>query len=245
MRRLALAVGIVVALIESSFGSKLIKPFLLETPLKNFTGGVSIALYLIDIVFLVAIILALAPRNRPPLLKLSGLSAPILRPLLFALLLFAPAAAVAAWQTSLATNFDAFDLVYGGLLFPAFEEIGYRGLAIGALMALCGWRFLYAALLPAALFGLAHFWQGRSPEEVAGVLAVTAAGGLLFGWLFVRWGFNLWPPMLLHMGLNLLWTIFALGETALGGWLGNALRIGVVAGAIALTFLMAPKPTPQ
>jgi membrane protease YdiL (CAAX protease family) len=29
-------------------------------------------------------------------------------------------------------------------------------------------------------------------------------GGLLFGWLYVRWGFNLWPAFFVHAGLNTL-----------------------------------------
>ena len=93
-------------------------------------------------------------------------------------------------------------------------------------------------LLPALLFGLVHAGQGSDLGSVAGIVAITGLGGLLFGWLFVRWGFNLWPPILLHVGLNSLWIVFALGETALGGWLGNGLRLAVVIGAIVLTLVM-------
>ena len=77
---------------------------------------------------------------------------------------------------------------------------------------------------------------------MAGAVAITAAGGLLFGWLFWRWHWNLWPSVFLHMGMNLVWMVFALGETAVGGWLGNGLRAAIVLGAIRLTTRMVPKP---
>jgi len=109
-------------------------------------------------------------------------------------------------------------------------------------MGLCGWRFFPAALAPALLFGLAHISQGSEPMEIAGIVAITAVGGLLFGWLFVRWGFNLWPAIFVHMGLNALWSVFALGDNAIGGWFGNALRLAVIAAGVGLTLLLAPKP---
>lgn len=91
-------------------------------------------------------------------------------------------------------------------------------------------------------FGGAHLLQGSDLGSLAGVVAITGIGGVLFGWLFVRWGHNLWPPFLLHAGLNGLWSVFDLGEDALGGWLGNGLRLGIVAIAIATTFWLAPRP---
>lgn len=238
MRRHSLAVAVILVLFGTAFLGPMIKPFLMTTPLMNFRGGVSIASYVIDLALLIGCVLLLGGRNRPTLGVLSGLVAPIGKPLLFGLLLFAPAAAIAAYSAPVATNFDGFELATGGFLYPLFEEIGFRGLALGALMTLCGWRFLPAALLPAAAFGAAHFWQGQTPGEVAGVVAITAIGGLFFGWLYVRWNRNLWPAVFVHSGLNALWTVFALGETAIGGWFGNALRIGVIAAAVALTLVM-------
>jgi hypothetical protein len=54
----------------------------------------------------------------------------------------------------------------------------------------------------------------------------------------VRWGFNLWPAFFVHAGLNTLWIVFDLGSNAVGGWLGNVVRAGVVTGAIVLTLRM-------
>ena len=240
MRNPLLAAAVLAALVSASTSGAWLRPLFRQTPLADIPYGVSVALNLFDLAVLALAILLLA-RPRPGLARLAGLTAPIARPALFGALLFAPAFAIAFFAASPPAAFTPGDIVFGGVLFPLFEEIGYRGLALGALMTLCGWRFLPAALLPALVFGAAHFWQGRSPEEIAGVVAITGIGGLLFGWLFVRWDFNLWPPFFVHAGLNSLWTVFALGDNALGGLLGNGLRLGVVAAAVALTFVLAPR----
>ncbi|MBY0422656.1 MAG: CPBP family intramembrane metalloprotease [Parvularculaceae bacterium] len=242
MRNPLLAAAVALALLGMTTLGPVLRPYFLQTPLADVRASVSFALYAVDLLLIVGVILAFGGRERPSLAKLAGLSAPITGPALLAVLVFAPAAAIAALNAPVSRDFDAFDIATGGVLYPLFEEIGFRGLALGALMRLCGWRFLPAALLPAAFFGAAHFWQGQGPAEIAGVVAITAFGGLVFGWLFVRWRYNLWPPFFLHAGLNTLWTVFALGETALGGWLGNALRFGVVAAALLLTLLMTKRP---
>ena len=46
--------------------------------------------------------------------------------------------------------------------------------------------------------------------------------------------------MLLHIGMNTLWTTFAFGDDAVGGWLGNALRLLTVATALIATRWLAP-----
>jgi membrane protease YdiL (CAAX protease family) len=97
-----------------------------------------------------------------------------------------------------------------------------------------------ACLLPAMFFGVAHLWQGNDLMSIAGVVIITGLGGLLFGWLFVRWNFNLWPAVLLHIGMNSLWTVFALGENAIGSEMGNMLRLTTVLLAIILSLRMAP-----
>lgn len=69
------------------------------------------------------------------------------------------------------------------------------------------------------------------------MVAITALGSVLFSWLFLRWGFNLWVPFWVHALMNLWWDLFAVDETALGGGLANAARILSVLLAIALTLL--------
>jgi hypothetical protein len=193
---------------------------------------------------LVMLVLAMIAARRGPraILALSGLGAPCRQPLRWALLIFAPALLLCLAVAPIATGLRAADLLWLALGGPITEELVFRGLAIGLLMRLGGWRWLPACLWPAFFFALAHIWQGSGLLDTLGVAGITAAGGLLFGWLFVRWGFNLWPPILLHVGLNSLWLIFDLGDNAIGGWFGNALRLAVVAAAIVATFRLAPPP---
>jgi membrane protease YdiL (CAAX protease family) len=183
----------------------------------------------------------LAARAGPrQLFGLVGLAAPIARPLMWAGAIFLPAGLAAAFLAPVARDFTGQDLFWKGVGFPLFEEIIYRGLAVGALIRWAGWRWWAAALAPAVMFGLVHAGQGSGMGEIAGIVAITGLGGLLFGWLFVRWGLNLWPPILLHAGMNSLWIVFALGDNAIGGWLGNGLRIAIVVGAVLLTWRAAP-----
>jgi hypothetical protein len=51
---------------------------------------------------------------------------------------------------------------------------------------------------------------------------------------------NQWPPILLHVGLNGLWLVFGLGDDAIGGGVGNGLRLGIVLVAIVATTRLAP-----
>lgn len=238
---LIVAAAVVAALVWTTFSGPLLRPWLEGT---GIPYGRAILTNLADLAVM-CLLVGLAARAGPRrLFGLVGLAAPVVRPLAWAALLFVPAVAVAALAAPVSDEFTGLDLFWQGTGFPVIEEIVYRGLAVGALIRWAGWPWWRAALLPAVLFGLVHAGQGADPGEVAGIIAITGLGGLLFGWLFVRWGFNLWPPILLHVGLNSLWIVFALGETALGGWLGNGLRLAVVAGAVLLTLRMAPRPAP-
>ena len=182
-----------------------------------------------------------ARRSPLSLLALAGLHKPILAPLTWAAFVLVPAWLACALWIDTRPSVAAIDLVWQGLAGPFAEELIYRGLAIGLLTSLCGWRWLPACFTPALLFGLAHLGQGADPASIAGIVLITAAGGLLFGWLWVRWDGNLWPPVLLHAGMNSLWLLYGLGENAIGGLTGNLLRLGIVGLAIGLTLAFAPR----
>lgn len=164
-----------------------------------------------------------------------GLAKPVAAPTLFGAILFVPAFCAAWIASGLASEVKADELVFGGLIFPVYEKVIFRGLAIGALMLHFRWPFWIAALLPSLFFGVFHMWQGDSVEEALGIAAITAFGGVWFGWIYWKWDFNLWPAIWLHAGLNSAWTLFALGENAMGGQLGNIISVAVIAGSIALT----------
>ncbi|MGE4071579.1 MAG: CPBP family glutamic-type intramembrane protease [Lysobacterales bacterium] len=187
------------------------------------------------------LLVSLAARCKPlAVLKLAGLGESIRQPLLWALFLFVPAALISLFAAPVAAGLGVKDLIWPTILGPVSEEIFYRGLAVGVLIRWCGWPLIVACLWPAVFFGAAHAWQGADLESLIGVVAITGLGGLLFGWLYARWNYNLWPPILLHIGLNALWTTFNLGENAIGGWFGNALRLAIVVAAIWLSPRMAP-----
>ena len=232
---LLVAGSVVAALVWASFSGDVLRPHLrgVETPYLA-----SVLVNLSDLVVMAGLLM-LAGRARPGrVFGLTGLRAPIVRPLIWSAALFVPAVIIAAVSAPVSSEVTGLDLFWQGVGFPVIEEVIYRGLAVGALILWAGWRWWAACLLPALLFGLVHAGQGTDLGSVAGIVAITGLGGLLFGWLFVRWDFNLWPPILLHVGMNSLWIVFALGETALGGWLGNGLRLAVVIGAVVLTLVM-------
>jgi hypothetical protein len=239
--QILLSAAIAAALFVGIFLDEPLRPILRETPLGDIRYSVSLVVNLIGLALLAAVILLFGGQEARDLGRLSGISAPIGGPLLFAFAIFAPAVAVAAFIAKPVAQVDAVELLMLSLVFPIIEEIGFRGLAVGALMRIAGWRFLPAALLPAAVFGAAHAGQGESLAEIGGVVAITGIGGLLLGWLFVRWGFNLWPAIFAHVGLNALWGVYDLGENAIGGWTGNALRLGVIAAAILYTLFVTPR----
>lgn len=239
-RSLAIALGVALALAYSTRSGDILGPLLDYEAIRGIPYGRAALVTFGDTVVMLALISLLSLKSPVSILSLSGLNRDLSRPLLWALIILGPSALLSFFTAPLG-EFEMSDVLWLSIGSPFFEEVAYRGLAIGALMALCGWRFLPAALLPAAFFGVAHAAQGEGITEIVGVVAITGLGGLLFGWLFVRWNFNLWPPILLHIGMNAIWLIFDLGENAIGGWFGNAQRLLVVALSIGLTLLMAPK----
>jgi len=195
-----------------------------------------------DILVLGGVIVIAARRGPSAVSKMTGLFEDIRKPAIFAALLFIPAIIAALLLGERPAGALPSSLAWLGFGSPITEEIVFRGLAVGALVRWVGWHWLPAVLIPSLVFGLVHWGQGADMLNHLGIVAITAAGGLLFGWLYIRWDFNLWPAIFIHVGLNTIWTTFAFGETAIGGWAGNGIRLGVVIGAIALTLWMTKKP---
>lgn len=194
-----------------------------------------------DLLVMAIFLMAAARIGGGELMRISGINASPEQPLKWIAWLWLPALLVALLFAEVSAQLTLLDLGFRAVFSPAMEELTYRGLAVGALMRLCRWRLLPACLLPAVFFGVAHAWQGQDLLSALGIAAITGAGGLLFGWLFVRWGFNLWPALFLHMGMNGLWEVFSFGDNAIGGWLGNGLRLAMVLGAVMLTLRWAPR----
>ncbi len=236
-----IAAAVSLALLFSSVSGGLLRPLLRGTAAAHVPYLGSALVSLADVLALLLLV-SLAARCLPTrVVALTGWNGDLWAPLRWIALVMAPALLGALIWLPVSGDFGPPDLLWKGIAGPAVEEFFYRGLAVGVLMRLCGWRWWSACLWPALFFGIAHLWQGSEWLDTAAVVVITALGGLLFGWLFARWRFNLWPPVLLHVGMNSLWLVFAMGETAIGGWLGNALRLAIVVLAIVLTWRMAPE----
>jgi membrane protease YdiL (CAAX protease family) len=78
------------------------------------------------------------------------------------------------------------------------------------------------------VFGVVHLGQASVQQlplaGELGTVAIVSLGGILFAWLYARWGDNLWVPFGAHAFMNLWWSVFDLAESPLGGWLPNVLR---------------------
>jgi membrane protease YdiL (CAAX protease family) len=97
------------------------------------------------------------------------------------------------------------DLVQAGglavacLLVGINEELAYRGLSLGGLARRL--PVFWAVVSSALLFGLSHIINllaGSAPSLVAKQVIFTTCGGLLFGWLYVFSGRNLWLIAIVH-----------------------------------------------
>lgn len=164
-----------------------------------------------------------------------GLRAPIGRAMLFALLATAPMLIAFAVRFPVSSTLAPLDILAFCFIAPFAEELVYRAYLFRQLYRRARMGFWLSALIPSLLFAAAHLWQSDDPGELAGIVLITGAGSVLGCWLFVRWHDNVWPVVGLHCLMNLWWAVFAVDDTALGGWLANAARLATVAVAIVLT----------
>ena len=128
-------------------------------------------------------------------------------------------------------------LIFMGILGPISEELLFRGFAFRELRRWVGAPFWLAATISSLMFGAVHLSQGASLTEALAVMGVTAVGGFLFCWVTERWQ-SLWLGIVMHVGLNVGWTVFGLGDNALGDWKANAARLAPVVVAIGGTLVL-------
>lgn len=109
--------------------------------------------------------------------------------------------------TKSTTDHSSFDSLRGNLMnlllilmgvwvvVVFLEEIIFRGYMMGDIAELIGTSNVALAVnlvLTSILFGLAHWYQGRSGALSTGII------GTLLGVLFIASGFNIWLPILTH-----------------------------------------------
>ena len=189
---------------------------------------------------LVPLLATAALFGRRAALPALGLHHSPLRGLAFALLLTAPLAITYGATTPLRTD-DAVwrEVAHYAVMGGAAEEVLYRAFLFGLLFRFARWGFLPAALLGAAIFGAAHAYQGETAAEIAGVVAITAIGGVWFAWLLAEWRFDAWVPIGFHVLMNAWFNLFDVSETALLPLAGEVARAAVVLGSVIVTILLA------
>jgi uncharacterized protein len=163
-----------------------------------------------------------------------GLVAPIGRALVFAFIATLPMLVTFA-STTVNPKMTVLGVVVFCFVAPFAEEVLFRGFMFRQFYRRARLGFWISALLPSALFAAAHLYQSRNLGETVGILAVTGLGGIGFCWVFMKWQDNLWAVFGLHALMNLWWEVFAVDDSALGGWLANGARLLTIALAILLT----------
>lgn len=93
-----------------------------------------------------------------------------------------------------------------------FEELYFRGFLFGQLYRFTRFGFILSAFLGALLFAALHLYRDFGVFEFLLVFLITFVSGLIYGWVYVEWNFNLWVPIFLHLLINLSWELFAIGD---------------------------------
>lgn len=175
-----------------------------------------------------------------------GLGWSPVRPFLFGFIACSPMLVVPALMGGLNPALEFRDVAFGAIIWPFSEEVVFRGYAFHQLHKRGGLGMWTSAIVVGAFFGALHLGNASVQQlplsgEI-GVVLIVSLGGILYAWLFARWEDNLWVPFSMHVFMNLWWSVFVMGETALGGWLPNVLRLATVILAIVLTLKRASIP---
>ncbi|MEG0194179.1 MAG: CPBP family glutamic-type intramembrane protease [Stenotrophomonas sp.] len=135
------------------------------------------------------------------------------------------------------TTLTALDATMLTVLFPLAEEVLFRGLGFVLLVKIVRGPWPLLALPQALLFGWVH-WLGFGGFDGGGtalfVGAVIALGGFIFAWLDHLDGDTLWCGLVLHVSMNLAWSVFSLDDAIALGWQATSLRIGTALLAVVV-----------
>ena len=200
--------------------------------------------FLIHILLPVVLIVAAAwliNRGKDSIINALGLEHPFLPAFYKAMIMTAPMMLGYAISANFAIEITWMGFVVGCVWAAFSEEIVYRAFLFGQLFRFGGWGFIPAGLANAIIFGSAHLYQANDVQTALGVFATTALGGMWFAWLYIEWEDNLWIPMSLHFLMNLWWSIFSVGDNALGGLYANIFRVATIAISVVWTIRMRKK----
>jgi len=122
-----------------------------------------------------------------------------------------------------------------GLLSGAGEEILFRGFGFGLLYRKLRLGFWLSMILPTAAFARGHLYQVHGFRESLAIIALTGFGSVWFSWLYIRWDYNLWVPISVHVLMDAWWSIFNVSQTALAGHAANTARLLTIVLSVVLT----------
>lgn len=178
-----------------------------------------------------------------------GVDKPIGRGLAFAAIATLPMLITFAFTSSVNPKMTFMTVGVLCLIAPFAEEVLYRAFLFRQLYRRARLGFWVSALVPSVVFAAVHLYQSDNLMELLGIVAITGTGSIGFCWLFMKWGDNVWPVWGLHAGMNLWWEVFAVDETALGGWVSNGARLATIIIAVLLTIykdkIWKPLPSEQ
>lgn len=118
--------------------------------------------------------------------------------------------------------------LFSGLLRGAFwaglsEETLFRGFLFGQFYRRVRLPWLLIVIVESGIFATGHLYQSHDVASAVGVLAITFAGGVWFGWLYKSWN-NLWVPIFMHIFMNGWWMLFDVSDSAVGNGWANVFR---------------------
>ena len=163
-----------------------------------------------------------------------GLQAPIVRPVVLAVIASMPMLIGLAIARRFSPSDTFLPLLFMTVFAPIAEEIEYRGFGVRQLELGTGWPFWIVVWPSAILFGWGHVEQGATLPEKLGILALTGGGAIAFSWFVHRWQ-NLWFAITLHITMNVWWELFSVARSAVGGWFPFALQAATIVVAIVIT----------
>lgn len=178
-------------------------------------------------------------------IRISGLSAPVLKGFSVAALSCVPLFLTFGLFFDFTKSLDGHYIFNNSLLAGIFEELVYRSLFFGALYGLLNWKFWPAVLANAAIFSFGHLYQAHDLLSSVLTVLITGIGAVWFGWIYIRWNYNLWVPVFLHTLMNMSWAIFEVGDgTAAGGIISYVARVLVIVVSVIITLRYTQKMRP-
>lgn len=225
---------IIIALLITYFSMDILRA--LSFPFDALPENVYLRSFLIRLIDYSALLITGILLFRKHLPQIMGLHHSPGRSFLFAFSCVLPMMLV-FWFVFVINDQISFEAVYNQAILPAvFEEVAYRALVLGVLYRICQWKFLPAILLNGIVFGLAHLYQANDLTAALLTFAITFIGAVWFGWLYVKWGFNLYIPIFLHLLMNLSWVLFEVSPGAAGNWIANVARLITILASVVITF---------